>query len=107
MVVLGASVPHQLLVAVTALPRFSRLLPVEAAVFPARRLKLMVTAPAPIAPVAIPPPLPVDVLPVMVSLESVAERTLAGLINNPAPFCAPAPFCPFWLLVMIVPWSIS
>src|SRR5215469_16453076 len=107
MVPLALLVPHQLLVAVSVLPRFSRLLPVVAAVFPVSRLKLMVTGPAPIAPVAIPPPAPVDVLPVMVTFDRLAESAgTAGLMNNPAPFCAPAPFCPFRLPLMIVPLSI-
>src|SRR5258708_17235718 len=102
MVLLAAFVPHQLFVAVVALPRFSRLLPVPTAVFPAKRLNWMVTGPAPMAPVAIPPPVPVDVLPVMVTFDSVAERAgTAGLAKRPAPCATPAPFWPFGLLPMV------
>src|ERR1044071_10410498 len=104
MVLLAAFVPHQLFVAVVVLPRFSRLLPDFVAVFPANRLKLIVTAPAPIAPVATPPPVPVDELPVIVTLESVCVREgIAGFRNNPPPFVAPAPFWPFWFPLITVP----
>src|SRR5258708_3834040 len=105
MVLLAAFVPHQLLVAVVVLPRFSRLLPVPA-VFPAKRLNWMVTGPAPIAPVAIPPPVPVDVLPVMVTFDSVAERAgTEGLTKSPPPFATWVPVAPWplWLPLMIVP----
>src|SRR5258708_8720915 len=99
MVLLAAFVPHQLFVAVVALPRFWRLLPVPA-VFPAKRLNWMVTGPAPIAPVAIPPPVPVDVLPVMVTFDSVAERAgTAGMTQSPPPLATPAPLLPLWLLL--------
>ena len=69
MVLLAASVPHQfcpllgfaLVVAVTGLPAFSRLLPETAAVFPANRLKPMMSGPPVLLgfPEEIPPPLPV------------------------------------------------
>src|SRR5438270_2252376 len=103
-VLLAAFVPHQLLVAVVALPRFSRLLPEFVAVLPAKRLNWMVTGPAPMAPVATPPPVPVDVLPVMVTFDSVAERAgTAGLTKSPPPLAAPAPFWPFWFPLIMVP----
>src|SRR6266571_4913510 len=106
MVLLAAFVPHQLLVAVNALPRFSRLLPVPVAVFPARRLNWMVTGPAPMAPVAIPAPVPVDVLPVMVTFDRVAERAgTAGLTRSPPPLATwlPDAPCPFLFPLMTVP----
>src|SRR5262250_1159753 len=110
MVPLGEFVPHQLLVAVTALPRFSRLLPVPLAVFPDKRQRLRVTGPAPIAPVAMPPPVPVDWLLVMVTLLSVTELPLlGGFIKSPPPLtvCVPLAPWPFMLPVIIVPWSIN
>ncbi len=67
-------VAHQLLVTVSGLPRFSRLGPVPTAVFAVNRLKLMVSGPAMLkAPAAMPPPLPVEELPVIVTLVSVAD----------------------------------
>src|SRR5215470_7985714 len=100
MVLLALSVPHQLSVTVSVLPRFSRLLPVVPAVFPARRLKLMVTGPAPTAPVAIPPPVPVDVLPVIVTLVSVAERDAdVGFTKIPPP-------CTTWVLLAPCPFLL-
>src|SRR5215472_11245260 len=75
-------VPHQLFVAVTVVPWLLRLLPLPLVVFPARRLKLMVSGPsagnAPLAPVEMPPPLPLALLPVIVTLVSVAVSVLGG-----------------------------
>src|SRR5215468_777497 len=92
MVLVGVLVPHQSLVAVTAVWSLVRLVPVGA-VFPAIRLKLMVTFPAPLAlPIARPPPLPVVVLPVMVTLVSETGSVQAPgqplwlvLIQSPPP----------------------
>src|SRR5579859_2951559 len=113
MVLLAAFVPHQFgplpamppfVLAFTVAPRFSRLLPLLVAVFPASRLKKMFTVPAPIAPAATPPPVPVDELPVIVTFESVCVREgIAGFRNNPPPFVAPAPFWPFWFPLITVP----
>src|ERR1700756_2911510 len=98
MVLLAAFVPHQFgplpvmapfVVAFTVAPRFSRLLPLLVAVFPASLLKKTFTVPAPIAPAAIPPPVPVDELPVIVTFESVCVRAgTAGFRNNPPPLAA-------------------
>src|SRR5215469_8468952 len=70
-------VPHQLLVTVAAVPLLLRLALVPVAVFPAKRLKLIVRGPAegagPLFPVEIPPPLALAVLPVTVTLVKVAE----------------------------------
>src|SRR5258708_5444360 len=74
MVVLGVFVPHQLSVTVIVPCRLKRLPPpgVRVEVLPASRLKLMVIGtPAPVSPVKMPPPLPVVLLPVMVTLLSV------------------------------------
>src|SRR5882724_195489 len=61
-VVAGVFVAHQLLVAVTALPKLLRLLPVGAVLF-ANRPKLMVSAPLMLKlPDAMPPPVPVEAL---------------------------------------------
>src|SRR5579884_3274863 len=78
MVFVGVFVPHQLFVAVTVVSSLSRLF-ATVAVFPARRLKCMVMGPAPESfPVAMPPPLPVAELPVIVTLVSVVESGDAG-----------------------------
>src|SRR5882724_10039117 len=72
-VVAGVLVAHQLLVAVTVLPKLLRLLPVGAVLF-ASRLKLMVSGPLRLKlPDAMPPPVPVAELPVMVTLVSEAD----------------------------------
>src|SRR5262249_22948419 len=77
----AALVPHQLLVAVTVVPWLRRLLPFPPAVLPASRLKLMVMGPAvgnvPPDPVKIPPPSPVALFPVIVTLVNVAESGFA------------------------------
>src|SRR6266481_2965722 len=75
-------VPHQLLVAVTVVLLLFRLLPPPPVVFPARRLKLMVSGPAEgkalAFPVEMPPPLPVAEFPVMVTWLRVAEQVCPG-----------------------------
>src|SRR5438270_11804480 len=77
-VVATALVPHQSSVALTVVPPFLRLLPTPVAEFPARRLNVIVRGPAagkaPALPLEIPPPLPVAVLPVMVTWVRVASQ---------------------------------
>src|SRR5258707_14904348 len=78
-VVAAALVPHQSSVALMVVPPFLRLLPTPVAELPARRLKVMVSGPAalgkvPALPLEIPPPLPVAVLPVMVTWVRVASQ---------------------------------
>src|SRR5262245_45622643 len=121
-VLAAASVPHQLLVAVTTVPLLLRLLPDPEVVLPARRLKLMVRGPAagaaPLLPVEMPPPLPVALLPVIATLVKVAEQVsvagqLAGakvLIYSPPPSWPATglvPSVPATLLLITVPWSIN
>src|SRR5579859_1021434 len=69
----GLLVPHQLFVAVTGLSSFQRFEPRRLELLPASRLKLIVSEPDPglSLPIAIPPPFPVELLPVMVTLDSV------------------------------------
>src|SRR5882672_567130 len=103
MVLAGVFVPHQLFVAVIAVLTFSRLFPVPVAVLPARRLKLMVEGPPPVRlPVKIPPPLPVAVLPVMVTFDSDIESGLIELKKIPPPFWIPPPLAPAALPLMTV-----
>ena len=80
MVLLAAFVPHQLFVTVALLSMLERLLPLPLVVLPASRLKLMVNGPAPLLlPRKIPPPFPVAVLPVMVTLlKLVRKAQVAG-----------------------------
>src|SRR6266567_2077732 len=92
MVVLAASVPHQLLVAVTAEPGtatwLTRLLvPATWDRLPAKRLKLMVAG-LPAAPIKMPPPKPVPapavpeaLFPVIVTLVSVALSPALPLLT--------------------------
>src|SRR5437763_8664262 len=109
MVLATALVPHQLFVAVTVPSMLLRLLP-KAAVLPARRLNVMFNVPNPPLrlPTEIAPPLPVVVLPVIVTLESVTESGFFVFIKNPPPsfWFAMLPM-PALLLLMIVPWSTS
>src|SRR5882724_11260027 len=73
------------------------------AVFPAKRLKLMVSGPAPLLlPDAMPPPLPVAVFPAMVTLLNVAESGDEVLRYTPPPTWVPPPFAPELLLVIVV-----
>src|SRR5262249_16936644 len=86
MVLPPASVPPHLFFAVTTVPWLWRLLP-AAAVFAARRLKLIVRGPAEGAalpfPVEMPPPLPVALLPVIATLVKVAEQvSVAGQLTG-------------------------
>src|SRR5882724_373528 len=79
------------------------MLPPPAAVFPAKRLKLIVTGPAPLLfPEAMPPPFPVAVLPVIVTLVSVVESGDEVLRYTPPPTCVPPPFAPELLLAIVV-----
>src|SRR5258708_39458381 len=95
MVALGALVPHQLFVAVTAEPGALAgvarlLLPVTAALLPANRLKLMVAGP-PAGPTKTPPPTPVPepagpdaLFPVIVTMERGAPLP-AFPLSTPTP----------------------
>ena len=114
-VVAGVLLPHQLSVTEIVALLLLRFFP-TGAVFPARRLKVMVTLPAPVAlPMAIPPPLPVVVFPVMVTLFSVVtSEQVAGqpfvpvLVQSPPPSFALGRFAvPALLLLMMELWSIN
>ena len=73
-VVAGEFVPHQLLVAVMVVWLLFRFAPPVVALLLAMRLKLMVSAPAPLLlPEAMPPPFPLVELPVIVTFVSVVE----------------------------------
>src|SRR5437764_12226401 len=86
MVVAGVLVPHQLSVAVTAPPRLLRLLPPVLAVFPARRLKLMVRSLGVFESTRIRPLWPPSAwFPVMVTWERVVVSGLPSLFHKPAP----------------------
>src|SRR5712691_1405104 len=117
MVLLALFVPHQLLVPAIVLLTFSRLLPVVPAVFPANRLKLMVSGPPPVAvPDMMPPPRPFGaLLPLIVTLVRVTESVHAPgqplaetFMKIPPPSLRFVTLAvPPLLLLMIVPWSIS
>ena len=119
MVLLGTSVPHQfcpllgfaLVVAVTGLPAFSRLLPETAAVFPASRLKPIMSAPPVLLafPAEIPPPLPCGaLLPVMATLFKMTESMEATFSKIPPPSVLFTTLAlPALLLLITVPVSIS
>jgi len=100
-----------LVVAVTGLPAFSRLLPEVPAVFPASRLKPMMSAPPVLLafPAEMPPPLPCGaLLPVMAILFRMTESMEATFSKMPPPSTLPATLAlPALLLLITVPVSIS
>src|SRR5215470_12363779 len=79
----AAFVPHQSFVAVIDVPLLRMFAPLPVAVLPASRLKLMVSGPAvgavpPLtSPLEMPPPLPVALFPVIVTLVNVTESVHA------------------------------
>src|SRR5215470_4355062 len=116
-VVEGALVPHQLLVALRVEPPpttgISRFLPLGA-LLPANRLKCMFTV-CWFAPSQMPPPPgvapapPAAELPVIATFEMVRLSPIGALNQIPPPLpplAAPPPAVPAWLLEMIVPVSI-
>jgi len=111
----GVLVPHQLSVTEMLALLLLKFFP-TGAVFAARRLNVIVTLPAPVAlPMAIPPPFPVVVFPVMVTLFSVVTSVQAPgqpldavLVQSPPPSFALARFAsPALLLLMMELWSIN
>src|SRR6185437_13004514 len=115
MVFAGVLVPHQLSAAETPALLLLRFFPTGAE-FPARRLKVIVTLPAPVAlPMAIPPPLPVVAFPVIVTLSSVVTSVQAPgqpfdpvLVQSPPPsFALGRLAAPALLLLIMELWSIN
>src|SRR5262245_33079878 len=82
----AAFVPHQLFMAVTVVPWLARLLPL-AAVLPASRLRVMLMGPdvgnVPIAPVKIPPPVPVALLLIIATLLKLTVLGKTQLAGQP------------------------
>src|SRR5437660_2152179 len=110
-------VPHQLFTTVAVVRSFQRFaVPGKLELFPAKRLKLMFKFPAPglSFPIAMPPPFPVLVFPVIVALlrvttsvHAAGQPLLAVLMYKPPPPKLLVEMEPELFPLMTDPWSSS